>query len=1045
MISLTTSAKDLPSGFKSWGKDVDPRCGKIAMPADWTEIINKEKLSFTPTPEDKKYGYIIFRKHYMEPTSPYTVPHQNELIKDIRIFASTGEYEPAVFLLYALQPLRKINVEVSDLRNDKTDSVIGAENIDLRSAVALPFKSLSSSKKYKLKNEILVKKENLNIKSGKTSLFWLTVHVPQSCKAGIYRGLITINTETSTRKIPLLLRVFPIKLVAPDVEFGMHIGNHQTNSSMRQKMFTDMREHGMNTIAPSNYSVYPSWENGKITLSFGVLDRDVNLYKSVGFRRPLSIDMRQIQAWLSCLQSTIDNFRKKGKAFPANYYIQVKSFDVSPKFTDFETKAYVDIVKRIVKHARKNNYPPLYFLAQEESTNKGVRIQQLNHFSKLLKKCGVKTISWSNAPWSGGDDLQLIDPYIDIRYYNYITPQIRKRTKKSGDFFGIYNHGGRLAFGFFGRKVNAEGVLQWAYSWRSIRNMLGNGSGYYGSGKVYFGADGPLPSPTWEEIREGIDDAKYINTLELLIKQNLKSADFRAREHAKQAQKVLDEIIAQIPDNTLDLDKKLKSTDSKQWDVWRFKIIRQILKLQKDSPLKNKTEIQSANKKFINIIPLESNQKTDANVAMQASEQLVIPYVKGGVALDPAMRAAAWQKAVKTKFFVLTNEHAWKRVRAIAAEQTNKPGRMIATQTTFARLFYDDDNIYIGFRCNEDQMDKIVTNVKKRNNGPVWSDDAVEIFIKPSLSSNTTYQIAGNSLAVTAEMKWMMLNGKRTLVRGKNKAWTPNFQVKASKDATGWNIVFKIPFRELGLKSNPGVGAVWRFNLGREEQPQAGCEYSSWSKVEKSFHEVHNWGILFFSRMPEVMISSMTTNDPRLGGNELTVKLQKNKAGEFRGTLTIYINGKSQIIPVCIKQKFKSLIIPYKLEKAGEINIGLKLFSEKKSETIFSTSGKYFVPEVINLKLLQNEIVSGDTFQILLTLNVSQMNLNDYYAELCLKKGAKKYKQKINFTASGKQKIIINTKDLPHGSYTLLFTLHDKKNPKTVSINKQFSIIEGIF
>jgi len=590
MMTVGAFAKDLPSGFKVLGTDIDPSCGKIAMPADCTEVKDKEKLSFTPDSKDKKLGYILFKKHYMEPTSPYTVPQEDELLKDIRIFASTGEYEPVAFLLYALRPVKKINIKVSDLRDNKTDAVIEAKNIDLRSAVALPFKLRSAPKKYKYKNEILVKKSNLAIKPEQSRLFWLTVYVPKNSQAGIYRGTITINTADSTQKVPLLLRVFPIKLIAPDMELGMYIGGHQKNKSMRKKIFIDMREHGMNTMELCNFSAYPGWKNGKITLNFGALDRDMSLYKAVGFNKIATIDMRPIQAWLAGLQTAMDNFRKKGEKFPADYYVKVGSFDVSPKFTDFETKAYINIVKKMIKHAKDNNYPDLCFMAQEEAANKGVRGQQLKHFSKLLKKCGVKTTSWSNAPWSGNDDLQLIDPYIDIRYYNYITPEIRKRTKKSGDFFGIYNHGGRLAFGFFGRKSQAEGVLQWAYCFQHTKNMLSSGTGYYGSGKVYFGADGPLPSPTWEEIREGIDDAKYINTLELLIKQNLKSSDSRARKHAKQARKVLDEILVQVPDNTLDLDKKLKSTDPKQWDVWRFKIIRQILKLQKDFPLKKQVK-----------------------------------------------------------------------------------------------------------------------------------------------------------------------------------------------------------------------------------------------------------------------------------------------------------------------------------------------------------------------------------------------------------------------------------------------------------------------
>ena len=63
---------------------------------------------------------------------------------------------------------------------------------------------------------------------------------------------------------------------------------------------------------------------------------------------------------------------------------------------------------------------------------------------------------------------------------------------------------------------------------------------------VYPSEDGPVPTPRYEGVREGVDDMRYVFTLREAIKDGLGSGD-RAREAAaRRAAQQLEELVSQI-------------------------------------------------------------------------------------------------------------------------------------------------------------------------------------------------------------------------------------------------------------------------------------------------------------------------------------------------------------------------------------------------------------------------------------------------------------------------------------------------------------------
>ncbi|MCK5803046.1 MAG: hypothetical protein KAI66_09450, partial [Lentisphaeria bacterium] len=73
-----------------------------------------------------------------------------------------------------------------------------------------------------------------------------------------------------------------------------------------------------------------------------------------------------------------------------------------------------------------------------------------------------------------------------------------------------------------------------------------------------------------------------------------------------------------------------------------------------------------------------------------------------------------------------------------------------------------------------------------------------------------------------------------------------------------------IPFSSLGLKHSPSDGAVWRMNIARNDR--INTQYSTWSPLERAFHEPANFGELqFLDDCPGVVLGQ-----PRRSGNDLT-------------------------------------------------------------------------------------------------------------------------------------------------------------------------------
>jgi hypothetical protein len=252
-----------------------------------------------------------------------------------------------------------------------------------------------------------------------------------------------------------------------------------------------------------------------------------------------------------------------------------------------------ELATQIRDFVKKENLREILFYLVDEPFNK--KLDLAIKMYKLIKTVpGIRTYSTvtQNDVDNLGDNLD-VRTYTITDYSKFEPDRISEECKKAGKAFWWYSNSAReypdavrFKAGYFYWKTASRGQAYWAYAnYRedAFNDFEGRSNDHC---VVYFKGGKLLSTIQWESIREGIDDYKYINTLEQLIKEN---STKKPQECAK-AQKVLDEIKA---DTIIDLNEYQKHFGKainihiksfwgpEKHDLYRKKVAEEIINLGK--------------------------------------------------------------------------------------------------------------------------------------------------------------------------------------------------------------------------------------------------------------------------------------------------------------------------------------------------------------------------------------------------------------------------------------------------------------------------------
>ncbi len=197
---------------------------------------------------------------------------------------------------------------------------------------------------------------------------------------------------------------------------------------------------------------------------------------------------------------------------------------------------------------------------------------------------------------------------------------------------------------------------------------------------------------------------------------------------------------------------------------------------------------------------------------------------------------------------------------------------------------YDSSNLYIAAIVPVSAGAKIKAQ-RLPHDGPVWEDDALELFLDPKHTNQDSYQFLVNSL------------GSMTELGNQDIKWNGEWQAVASQASNSWSVEIRIPWKSLGVDS-VDAGTVIGINVGLDITSPTSHPVT-WSPLSgSSFSQPGKYSHLVLSPAGPVVAAVSRLDDKSLEFDISTVNtnisstLNVSKDGVLIGTQNLAGPGK---------------------------------------------------------------------------------------------------------------------------------------------------------
>jgi len=575
LVSGDAALRETVFSIPVWGEEGEHITSKLIIPGP--ESFTEEKIETDQKPlpltgEDIQRGYVVFSRNCLRYVYHHTVPAEDERVDSLRVRMGRNDFEPLTISIYPVRELGEVRLSVGELEGP-AGGIISPDKVQVHVVKTVKVRS-GRGTGYRLIPRMLERTDRACIPMDYTTRFWLTVHADNSLAPGLYRGRLRIEPgkEQST-DIPLTIEVLPISLEpVPGIAYNMFMSyeffemeSKDLTGEEREKVyldgvnvFRDFKNHGMTTVDVATPYYFQWNRDGSPRMEhFKAMLRAA---REVGFSGPLF--------WYFA------HYVQAAKAFhPGN----VRTYD--PKIHPKRAAFLVKTAQRLVKEL---DGPPVYFVPIDEPRIASRQKITVDLLKAVKKVRGVKTMSSTDI---GGKLLDIENNSQSHRKRLGPGEKVRKSEREVWE----YNNGvisslnpgySRYIYGYYTWRQDLDGMNSWGF------NTAENSRGHPYEDLDHERSDwnlayphpgGPLPTPNWEALREGIDDVRYLYQLEKLAREKAASHP----EAAAEAGKFLDEIRSRC-----DIDERKMYNDFGEWppeafDTTRNSVISWILKLQK--------------------------------------------------------------------------------------------------------------------------------------------------------------------------------------------------------------------------------------------------------------------------------------------------------------------------------------------------------------------------------------------------------------------------------------------------------------------------------
>lgn len=209
----------------------------------------------------------------------------------------------------------------------------------------------------------------------------------------------------------------------------------------------------------------------------------------------------------------------------------------------------------------------------------------------------------------------------------------------------------------------------------------------------------------------------------------------------------------------------------------------------------------------------------------------------GKIVIDGRLNDKAWEAAPQSEEFV-----------DISGYDFPTPA-----QSTWVKMLYDDEYLYIGARLNEKN---IVGDLTQRDT-IIWRNNDFEVFLDPDGDGVNYFEFENNALGTLMDLllEKPYRSGGSFFLPWDCQRWNLKVAYEGTLNDTtdvdqAWTVEMAIPFAALQRDfKDPRDFKVWRINFSRVEWPVPGQKEENWvwsptGKVD--MHMPERWGYLRF-------------------------------------------------------------------------------------------------------------------------------------------------------------------------------------------------------
>ena len=485
-----------------------------------------EKKPPVPSAASEKLGCVVSAHDWMDLLFENAVPAKDPGKVSLAVKAAPGEYEPACLAVYGLRDLDKVALSGGE---ELAKAGIASEIAVVRS---LPKRTttIRGPSEFIYAPQYLEEVRETVLKKGVSKLFWITFKAADTAKPGAYRGRFTLKTPSGKREIPVTVTVRSFRL---DPLLREAVGYFGDTYEHRPERAERLAEHGCNTVffhIGTDFALTP----GGVDMERSVAPKIVERMKPYHLR----LVVVRVQ------DLTFGTFKNRASG---------------------GEELFKKTIRQILDYARKHNWPEVCFYTCDEVLSESHNLPKALWETRLLKACGAEVFSthiWYKTTRKFKKEVAELAPQIDIFCNRFSTrklwyvddwQEMQDRAEKEGKRLFSYNIDNaifaaqpamkRFACGWFFRTCGDRTTGQMIYyTYLPVISPYTDLDGHtvdycykYPAGRGHAGGF----AIDLEAVREGVDDLRYITTLENRIAEAKKKG---FEKEAAAAEKVLNDL-----------------------------------------------------------------------------------------------------------------------------------------------------------------------------------------------------------------------------------------------------------------------------------------------------------------------------------------------------------------------------------------------------------------------------------------------------------------------------------------------------------------------